>query len=161
MPGSIVLAHFHPQRTGRLDRFYADLREVRREGQGRSERELSQMAAAYRRILATAERSGLPFDVSIATGIVIAGAVEGGKSADSAGLRFRLWAGLGDILDKFLAVSALHDYGAKPYSRGDLITILGRLTAFGEAAAGTIAEGAHNRTFFRCAFALLPALLGC
>ena len=26
---------------------------------------------------------------------------------------------------------------------------------------GTIAGGAHNRTFFRCAFVLLPALLGC
>ncbi len=75
---SIALAHFHPHWNGRLDRFYADLQEVRREGQGKSERELSQTTSAYRKILAAADQPGLPFDISIATGAVIAGVVEGG-----------------------------------------------------------------------------------
>ncbi len=39
-----------------------------------------------------------------------------------------------DILDKVLTVSALHDNGAKPYSRADLTTIIDSLAAFGEAA---------------------------
>ncbi len=36
------------------------------EGQGKDERTLSQTTSAYRRILAAADRSGLPYDISIA-----------------------------------------------------------------------------------------------